>query len=134
MDPRLLAGLLWQRRQLRAHKRWAPPQLAIYQARALPRLRAYAYARSPFYQWFHQGRTDRPLEELPVLTKALLLEHCDDLVADRAIHPGDVAAGAAGRAGTMRRRGRRGRGWPAGRAAHLTSGRRTSPCRAGGGG
>lgn len=106
MDPRLLAGLLWQRRQLRAHERWAPPQLAAYQARALQRLRAYAYARSPFYQRFHQGRTDRPLQELPVLTKALLMEHFDDLVTDRAIHLDDVAAHVAGAAGDRCFRGR----------------------------
>ena len=48
-----------------------PQQLQAYQARALRQLRDHAYARSPFYRRFHAGRTDRPLTELPVLTKAM---------------------------------------------------------------
>ncbi|MEO7020386.1 MAG: hypothetical protein ABI234_09580, partial [Ktedonobacteraceae bacterium] len=39
----------------------------------------------PFYQHFHHGLMDRPLHELPVLTKAMMMEHFDDLVTDRSI-------------------------------------------------
>jgi hypothetical protein len=46
-------------------------------------VRAYAYAQSPFYQKFHQGLMDRPLSELPVLTKAMLMEHFKGWHAER---------------------------------------------------
>ncbi len=71
-------------------ERWARQQIEDYQAQALHACRAYAYAHSPFYQRFHRGLMDRPLEELPVLTKAMIMEHFDELVTDRAIHLHDV--------------------------------------------
>jgi len=72
------------------HDRWTRQQLEDYQARALQTCREYAYAHSPFYQRFHRGLTDRPLHELPVLTKATLMEHFDELVTDRTIRLEDV--------------------------------------------
>lgn len=69
---------------------WAREQLAAHQSEALDRLRAYAYANSPFYQRFHAGLMDRPLVELPVLTKAMVREHFDELVTDPAIHLDDA--------------------------------------------
>jgi phenylacetate-coenzyme A ligase PaaK-like adenylate-forming protein len=62
------------------------------QARQLRRLRAHAYAHSPFYQDFHKGLTGAPLRELPVLTKSLLMEHFDDLATDRAVRLDEVQA------------------------------------------
>jgi len=35
--------------------------------------------RSAFYRRFHAGRSDRPPAELPVLTKAVLMEHFDEI-------------------------------------------------------
>lgn len=67
------------------HEHWSRQQLEHYQARALQICREYAYAHSPFYQQFHRGLTDRPLHELPVLTKSMLLEHFDELVTDRTL-------------------------------------------------
>src|SRR5215472_8641157 len=67
------------------HDRSTRRQLEDYQARALQACREYAYAHSPSYQHFHWGLTDRPLHELPVLTKAMLLEHFDELITDRAV-------------------------------------------------
>ena len=72
--------------QLSEHERWSRPQLEKYQSKSLRHLREYAYARSPFYQRFHQGLFDHPLHELPVLTKSMLMEHFDELVTDRSIH------------------------------------------------
>jgi phenylacetate-CoA ligase len=72
------------------HDHWTRQQLEDYQARALQACREYAYAHSPFYQRFHRGLTDRPLQDLPVLTKAMLMEHFDDVVTDRAIHLEEV--------------------------------------------
>lgn len=78
--------------ELRQHERWTRPQLEAYQAESLRRLREFAYARSPFYQRFHKGRFDRPLHELPVLTKATVMENFDELVTDRTIRLKDVQA------------------------------------------
>jgi putative adenylate-forming enzyme len=85
MNMQILLSLLAEMRQLRLRDRWTRKLLEAHQADALRNLRDYAYAHSPFYQTFHQGLTDAPLQELPVLTKAMLMEHFDDLVTDRAI-------------------------------------------------
>lgn len=53
-------------------------------------LREHAYANSPFYRRFHKGLEDRPLDELPVLSKALLMEHFDELVTDPMVRLADV--------------------------------------------
>jgi putative adenylate-forming enzyme len=72
------------------HESWTRQQLQDYQARALQACREHAYAHSPFYQRFHRGLQDRPLQELPVLSKALMMEQFDELVTDRAIHLDEV--------------------------------------------
>src|SRR5689334_746527 len=69
---------------------WTRQQVSSYQAQALHACRQYAYAHSPFYQRFHHGLMQRPLQQLPVLTKAMLMEQFDDLVTDRAIHLSEV--------------------------------------------
>jgi phenylacetate-coenzyme A ligase PaaK-like adenylate-forming protein len=92
MDLPIMLKLLAKLGQLRKHERWTRPQLEAYQAEQLRRQRAYAYARSPFYQQFHKGLEDRPLYELPILTKAMLVDHFDDLVTDRTLHLADVRA------------------------------------------
>ncbi len=66
----IMLKLLYTLEQLRKHETWSRSQLETYQTEALHELRQYAYERSPFYQKFHKGLTDRPLHELPVLTKA----------------------------------------------------------------
>lgn len=99
MDLRTLFGVLRQIRFLRAHERWTRPRLEAYQAEALQSLRAYVYARSPFYREFHRGLMDRPLSELPVLTKATVMARFDDLVTDRDIRLEGVREYAASAAG-----------------------------------
>jgi len=79
-------------RQLRKREHWTREQLEGHQAQALSQLREYVYEHSPFYQRFHRGLMDRPLSELPVLTKTMMMEQFDDLVTDRAIHLEDVRA------------------------------------------
>jgi len=91
----LLPKLLHTLEQLRQHERWSRTQIEAYQVDALDRLRTHAYAHSPFYQSFHQGLTDRPLHELPVLTKAIMMENFDAFVTDRAIHLAELRAHAA---------------------------------------
>ncbi len=86
MTIEIMLRLLRNVEKLRQHERWTRAQLEAHQANALRDLRDYAYARSPFYQRFHSGLFSRPLQELPVLTKATLMEHFDDLVTNRNIH------------------------------------------------
>ena len=95
MNIRIMLNLLYTLEQQRKHERWTREQLQVYQADALQRLRAYAYARSPFYQNFHKGMHERPLQDLPVLTKAMMMEHFDELVTDRSLHLEDVRTFAA---------------------------------------
>ena len=80
-----LAHLLWIRHQLSSRDRWTREQLLRHQAMALSNLRAHAYANSPFYQRFHAGRFDRPLQQLPVLTKKNLMENWNEVTTDRGL-------------------------------------------------
>jgi putative adenylate-forming enzyme len=50
------------------------------------RLRRHTYEYSPFYQRFHTGLYDAPLNLLPVLTKAQMMDQFDDLITNRAVH------------------------------------------------
>ncbi len=77
-------------RQLRQHEGWSRQQIETYQLQRLAALRTYTYRNSPFYQHFHAGMFDKPLHELPVLTKQLMMEKFDDLVTDRAIRLFDL--------------------------------------------
>src|SRR5262249_9694204 len=72
--------------------RWTPQQLDDHQARAVDRLRRFVLERSPFYRNFHRGFESRPLHELPILTKATMMEHFDDLVTDRSVRLADAEA------------------------------------------
>lgn len=95
MNIRIMLNLLHTLEQQRKRERLTREALQTYQAEALNRLREYAYARSPFYQKFHRGMHERPLQELPVLTKAMMMEHFDELVTDRSLRLEDVRAFAA---------------------------------------
>lgn len=75
----LVLAVLARRRVLRRHDRWTPDRLRAHQDRALADLRQWAARRSAFYRRFYAGRSDRPLAELPVLTKAVLMEHFDEI-------------------------------------------------------
>ena len=97
MDIPMLLKVIRAIRQLRQHEAWSRAQLDAYQADSLRQLREHVYARSPFYQRFHQGLFERPLAELPVLTKSILMENFDELVTDPAIHLEAVRAFAGER-------------------------------------
>lgn len=90
MQIQMMADVLMKLRQLRQQANWTHEQLGAYQVETLHDLRKYAYAHSPFYQEFHKGLYDAPLQELPVLTKAVMMEHFDEVVTDRAIHLQEV--------------------------------------------
>jgi phenylacetate-CoA ligase len=90
MTPAGLLRLLRARARLEARRSWSPEQLAAHRTRALAELRAYAYAHSPYYRSIHRGFEDAPLSELPILTKAELMAHFDQLVTDPAVRLADV--------------------------------------------
>jgi phenylacetate-CoA ligase len=77
---------------LRARERWTRERFEQYQAQALRALRDYTYAHPPFYQQFHKGLYDAHLQDLPVLTKGMVMDHFDNLVTDRTLHPEEVRA------------------------------------------
>lgn len=87
-----VVGMLLALWRLRRQESWTRQQIVDHQARALHRLRNHAYTHSPFYQRFHAGLTDRPLQELPILTKEMLHDHFDEIVTDRALNRAEVAA------------------------------------------
>jgi len=97
MDINMLLKTLRAIKQLRQHEAWTRSQLEAHQAQALRHLRDHAYAYSPFYQRFHRGLFDRPLHEVPVLTKSTLMEHFDEVVTDRSVHLEAVRAFAGER-------------------------------------
>lgn len=92
MNLRMVLRLLATLGRLRARDRWTRAQLEAHQDATLRCLRAYAYQHSPFYRRFHAGLEDRPLAELPVLTKAILMEHFDELVTDPDVRLDEVRA------------------------------------------
>lgn len=85
-----LVQLLALRRKIHSHDRWSREDLKRHQDKELKALREYAYSNSPFYKEFHKGLTESPLEELPVLTKAKLMENWDKIVTDRSLRLSDV--------------------------------------------
>ena len=83
MDFLLLARVLLHRRAtFRRREKWTRERLDQYRARALGKLRAFAYARSRFYRKKHAGLFDAPLEALPAITKRELMESFDAVVTD----------------------------------------------------
>jgi phenylacetate-CoA ligase len=92
MSTQVILKVLAQRLRLRQRDHWTRGQLEAYQGRALRLLREHAFERSPFYRHFHKGFTDRPLDELPVLTKQMVMKHFDEFVTDPAIRLADVEA------------------------------------------
>jgi phenylacetate-CoA ligase len=86
----LVLSVLAYRRQLRRRDSWGRAELLGYQQRALDRLRKHTYEKSLFYRRFHAGQLDQPLTELPVLTKATLMENFDQLVTRPNLRLTDV--------------------------------------------
>jgi phenylacetate-coenzyme A ligase PaaK-like adenylate-forming protein len=82
----LIARILRYRARLRRHESWSRDELRRHQAQELARLRSFAVEHSPFYARFHRGLQARRLEELPVLTKAQLMDSFAEVVTDRRLH------------------------------------------------
>jgi hypothetical protein len=84
----MIARVLWLRRQLRGHEQWSEATLHEHQRRRLTEPRQFALARSRFYQDFHRGLDRAPLGELPVITKATVMDNFHLISTDPAARPG----------------------------------------------
>jgi phenylacetate-CoA ligase len=75
-------------RELRHRERWARENVLAFQARRLSALIQHAVSTSPFYrEWYGSDVPDPHLSlaDLPVLTKATMMEHFDRLLSDRRL-------------------------------------------------
>lgn len=106
MSTSLILRVLWLRRTLRHRERWSDAELHAHQQRALAALREFAYAQSPFYRRLHKGLEGAPLDEVPVLTKATLMDNFDQLSSDPALKLADVQTYLGGEGGDALFRGR----------------------------
>lgn len=70
--------------------RWTRSELQRHQEESSAAIRRYAMDHSQFYARFHRGLANRPLQDLPILTKATVMENFDELVTDPAIRLADV--------------------------------------------
>jgi phenylacetate-CoA ligase len=82
--------VLQKRREMEQSCRWTPDQLAKHQRTQLSQIRRFAQEQSPFYARFHRGMENRPLEDLPILTKSIVMDNFDELTTDRSIRLSDV--------------------------------------------
>lgn len=80
-----LTRILLDRRRLRGRERWTRAELLHFQRDALQELRRFAVAHSPLYARLHRGLDSAPLEELPVVTKAMVMGQFDQVVTDSAL-------------------------------------------------
>jgi putative adenylate-forming enzyme len=84
--------ILRLRRSLRQREQWTREHLLEYQRRELATLRSFAAEYSPFYRQFHDGLSAASLPDLPVLTKATMMDHFDEIVTDPTLHLADLQA------------------------------------------
>ena len=90
MNVAQIVSVLTARRRLMHHDRWSRERLLRHQGSALDELRSYAVAQSSFYARLHRGLQHAPFSELPVVTKAMLMEHFDEVVTDPSVKLVDV--------------------------------------------
>ncbi len=84
--------VLWKRRALERSSGWTVEQLRTHQRTRMAETLRFAREKSPFYARFHKGKEDRRLEDLPIITKSILMESIYDLFTDRAVRLADVDA------------------------------------------
>lgn len=87
---RFMLDVIRKKRQFTSQEHWNRKLLEAHQKRMLQSLRQHAYEHSSFYQHFHAGLYDAPLDQLPVLTKAQMMEQFDSLVTNRSVRLADV--------------------------------------------
>ncbi len=83
--------------QLSARSGWSAEQLRAHQQHQLHSLLAHATANSAYYRdVLGPHAADRPLSELPVLSKATMMERFDDLVTEPRLRRRDLESHLAG--------------------------------------
>lgn len=92
MDMRLISRVVFLRAAWRKRDRWDAARIAEHQDHALQELRRAAYAGSEFYRRHHTGLHDAPLDQLPPVTKADLMEHFDEAVTTPDLRRADLEA------------------------------------------
>jgi putative adenylate-forming enzyme len=97
MNTRVILAVLQMRRQHRRRERWTRSALEAFQNKALAELRSFALERSAFYRRLHRGLEDRPLHELPIVTKGDLMGSFDELVTDPRVRIREVESYLAAR-------------------------------------
>ncbi len=90
VDIKFMLDVVVKQRQFKSQDHWNRHLLEAHQQRMMHSLRRHAYEHSPFYQHFHTGLEDAPLDHLPMLTKAQMMDQFDRLVTDRAVHLEDI--------------------------------------------
>jgi phenylacetate-CoA ligase len=89
-----LAGLTGE---LLARDGWSRERLLAHQAGRLHALVEHAVGHSAWYRdTLGADAADRPLAELPTLSKASLMDHFDEVVCDPRLHRADLEAHLAG--------------------------------------
>src|SRR5438552_2470879 len=90
VDITFMLDVVVKQRQFKSQEHWNRKLLQEHQQRMMHSLRRHTYEHSPFYQHFHTGLSDTPLDHLPVLTKAQMMDQFDSLVTDRTVHLEDI--------------------------------------------
>lgn len=90
MDVDLLARVLSGRRALARRDTWDREQVLAHQQQQLAAVRRHACRDSAFYRHFHSGMTEKPLHELPVLSKATLMAEFDEVMTTSGLRLDDV--------------------------------------------
>lgn len=80
-----LIKLLIRRKVFRKRYHWSVKKIKYHQQEQFNKLRSFATQRSSFYQKLYKGLENKPLNELPVITKAILMESFDEVATDNAV-------------------------------------------------
>ncbi|MFJ6079425.1 phenylacetate--CoA ligase family protein [Pseudarthrobacter sp. NPDC092419] len=86
----LMARVLFLRAAWKPRDHWDAGRISEHQEGSLRRLRAAAYAGSEFYRRHHAGLQNAPLDQLPPVTKADLMENFDQAVTAPGLKLADV--------------------------------------------
>lgn len=90
MDLRLIARVLFLRAAWRRKDHWDAARISAHQEHALQELRRATYAGSEFYRRHHAGLHEAPLDQLPSVTKAELMDHFDEAVTTPDLRLADL--------------------------------------------
>lgn len=100
MNLGFIAAVLRKRRAPRGQERWSRTELDGHRHQALEELRRFAVQRSLFYRRLHAGLEERPLGDLPIVTKAEPMASFDEVSTDPDVRLEGVGSFLEGLAGS----------------------------------